>query len=254
MTTANSLQPISTAQQQAIDYIMSQYGVAGASGAAAAGGVDGDASTASLTPEALMLYCQTRLNGIDSQISATMAQQQNASTEQSLIGNLMTEVASYTQQTTNGALKSPADCLQLEQDIEKAVSQIQAIDPGCPELGQLELLHDTVMATGTGPNPSSDPTHGYYNGNSKGLLGVPDGSAPPAGVRNDTDNTLGTGDLQDFTTTLQTIQNSLSSNAALGMVKIQSYMSDRTTAIQLTTSILQAYDDGLEKIADKIGT
>jgi hypothetical protein len=30
-------------------------------------------------------------------------------------------------------------------------------------------------------------------------------------------------------------------------------MSDRTTAIQLTTSILQSYDDGVEKIADNIG-
>ena len=37
------------------------------------------------------------------------------------------------------------------------------------------------------------------------------------------------------------------------MIAIQSNMSDRTTAIQLTTSILQAYDDGLAKIANNIG-
>jgi hypothetical protein len=254
MTTANSLQPLSAAQQQAMYDIMNQDGVAGASGVPATGSVDGSAETASLTPEALMVYCQTRLSGIDSQIQKAMTQQQSITSEQGLISGLMTEIQNDTNASANGVLASPSACLKLEQDIEKVVTQIQATDPGCPQLGQLELLHDTVMATGTGPNPSTDPSHGYYNENTGGLGGAPDGSTAPPNVNDDHDNTLGTGELSGFTTTLQSIDASLGSNAEIGMIQIQSDMSDRTTAIQLTTSILQSYSDGLEKIVDKIGT
>jgi hypothetical protein len=84
--------------------------------------------------------------------------------------------------------------------------------------------------------------------------GAPDGKTPPAGVNSGTDNTISTGEFTDFTNTLNNINSSLSSGAEIGMIKIQSLVSERTTAITLATSTLQSLDDGTQKIVDKIGS
>jgi hypothetical protein len=234
-------------QQQVLYDLMNGDAVSNATGTSATG-TAGDASAATLTPEALMVYCQTRLQGIDSQIQAAMAQQENINSEQNAIGSLLNEVASDTAAAgSNGLMSSPQECQTLEQNLENLITQIQANDPGCSQLGQLELLHDTVMATGSGPSS----THGYYYGGDP--TKPPTGQTPPPNVNDSQDNQFGTNELQNFTATLNQINSSLGSGAELGMIQIQSHMSDRTTAIQLTTSILQSYDDGLSKITDNIG-
>ena len=246
-------QTVTIAQTQALYDMMNGDPVASATGSSAAG-ADGGPSAASLSPEALMIYCQTRLQGIDSQIQTAMTQQQNINMEQNGIGALMTEVSNDTAAAgSNNLLNDPAECQKLEQKIEDLISQIQAKDPGCSQLGPLEQLHDTVMATGSGPypDPVTNQSHGYYYGGDP--TQPPTGQTPPPGVNQSKDNTFGTNELGDFTTSLQSISGSLGQGAELGMIQIQSHMSDRTTAIQLTTSILQAYDDGLSKIVDKIG-
>jgi hypothetical protein len=251
---SSSIQPVNlAAQQKLIDALINGDAVSSASGTSTTG-TDGSAPPAYLTPESLMAYCQSRLQSIDSQVQTAMTQQQNADWEQSNIGGILTEIASDSAATTNGLMNSPQECLKLEQNLETLISQIQQRDPSCPQLGALETLHDTIMATGTGPNPSSDPTHGYYCSNTKGVGGAPDGKTPPAGVNSGTDNTISTGEFTDFTNTLNNINSSLSSGAEIGMIKIQSLVSERTTAITLATSTLQSLDDGTQKIVDKIGS
>jgi hypothetical protein len=240
------------AQQHLIDTLINQA-ASGASGTSTTG-TDGSSPPAYLTPESLMAYCQSRLQSIDSQVQTAMTQQQNADWEQSSIGNVLTEIASDSAAAKNAGMNDPQECLKLEQSLETLISQIQQRDPGCAQLGPLETLHDTIMATGTGPHPSSDPTHGYYCSNTKGVGGPPDGPTAPAGVNDDHDNTIGTNELTDFTNTLNNINSSLSSGAEIGMIKIQSLVSERTTAITLATSTLQSLNDGTQKIVDKIGS
>jgi hypothetical protein len=244
----------SSAQQQALYDMMNGSVTSNEVGGATAAGADGASPDVSLTPEALMVYCQTRLQGIDSQISAAMTQQENINSEQTSIGKLLTEVSndSAAASGSTGLMNNPAECKLLAQNIETLITQIQQDDPGCSQLGQLELLHDTVVASGSGTY--TDPTglfHGYYNGGNP--MGLPGSSTPPPNVNQTADNQFGTNELSNFSATLTTINSSLGGNAELGMIQIQSHMSDRTTAIQLTTSILQSYDDGLSKIADNIG-
>ncbi|HEY5240001.1 MAG TPA: hypothetical protein VIJ22_00985 [Polyangiaceae bacterium] len=246
-------QQIQSAQQQALYDIMNGDLVSSAAGVPSTGGTDGQSPPASLTPEALMVYCQTRLQGIDSQIQAAMAKQQNISIEQSSIGDILGELSNDSALAGNGLMNSPAACQDLEQKLENLITQIQHTDPGCSQLGQLEQLHDAVMATGSGPYTDSlGQQHGYYyQGDPK--ASPPIGHTPPPNVDHSQDNELTAAEITGFTNTLTTINSSLSSGAEIGMIQIQSNMSDRTTAIQLTTSILQAYDDGLSKIVDKIG-
>jgi hypothetical protein len=244
-------QQIQSAQQQALYDIMNGDAVSSTAGVPATGGTDGQSPPASLTPEALMVYCQTRLQGIDSQIQAAMTKQQNISNEQNSIGGILQDLSNDSALAGSGLMNSPQACQQLEQKLEDLITQIQKTDPGCSQLGQLEQLHDTVMATGTGPYADSLGQHGYYYQGDP--TAKPIGQTPPPDVDHSTDNELSAGEITGFTNTLNTINNSLSSGAEIGMIQIQSNMSDRTTAIQLTTSILQAYDDGLSKIVDKIG-
>jgi hypothetical protein len=256
MTTAQSLQPLSVAQQQAMFDMMNESAISNTSGTAATDATsDGSTPPVYLTPQALMVYCQTRLQGIDSQVQTAMTAQQNTNWEQGQIGQILSTLATDSADTTNGAMNNPTECQNIEQSLENLITQIQARDPGCSQLGQLEQLHDSIMATGSGPyTDTGGTTHGYYYGGdpSKPPTG---GTMPPNDVsQSGADNIISTGEFTNFTNTLNNINSGLSSGAELGMIQIQSLMSDRTTAIQLTTSILQSWDDGVQKIADKIGT
>jgi hypothetical protein len=244
-------QQIQSAQQQALYDIMNGDAVSSAAGVPSTGGTDGQSPPASLTPEALMVYCQTRLQGIDSQIQTAMTNQQNISNEQSSIGSILGDLSNDSALAGTGIMNSPSACQDLEQKLENLITQIQTTDPGCSQLGQLEQLHDAIMATGTGPYSDSLGQHCYYYQGQP--VGSPTGPTPPPGVEDSHDNELTAAEITGFTNTLNTINSSLSSGAEIGMIQIQSNMSDRTTAIQLTTSILPAYDDGLSKIVDKIG-
>lgn len=206
-----------------------------------------------LTPEALMAYCQSRLKGIDTQVDAAMTEQQNINWEQSSIGSILQELNADSANLSNGLMTNPAECLKLEQELESLISQIQTKDPGCSQLGALEQLHDSVMATGTGPFPQSDPSHGYYYQSNAAPGALPDGPNPPNGVNDSKDGAIGADEFTDFTNALTQVNSSLNSGAELQMINIQSLMSDRSNAIQLTTSILQSYDDGLSKIAENVG-
>jgi hypothetical protein len=221
--------------------------------------VDPSTAPPTLSPDALMIYCETRLKGIDSQIDAAMVKQENVNWEQQQIQGLLQEIsADQSKVGSDGTLNDPAECQTLEQNIEDLITKIQQRDPGCSVIAQLEQLHDRVMATGTGPYATTDANgntvqHGYYFGNSNEPGQPPNGTIAPIGVRDDHDNTFGGDELTSFTNTLNGMSSDLSSGAELQMISIQSLMSQRTTAIQLTTNILQSYDDGLSKIAGNIG-
>jgi hypothetical protein len=242
-------------QQQALYDLMNGDAVSNATGTSSTA-TDGSSPPAYLTPEALMAYVQSRLQGIDSQVQTAMTQQQNADWEQSNIGSILTEIATDSANTTNGVMNNPQECQTLVQNLQDLITQIQQRDPGCSQLGALEQLHDSIMATGCGPNPPNSTVQGYYCSNTGGVGGAPNGTMQPTNnpPPNGADNTIGTNEFTDFTNTLNNINSSLSSGAELGMIKIQSLMSERTTAITLATSILQSSSDGTQKIVDKIGT
>jgi hypothetical protein len=238
------------AEQQALYDMINSSGVLGLAPTTTADLSDGP--PVFLTPEALMEYCETRLGGIDSQIQAAIAQQHSVNGEQSQIQGLLTDLSNDSAAATNGVMNNPAECQNLAQEFENVITSIQARDPNSPALAQLEKIHDAIMATGTGPyTDSSGVFHGYYSGGDPSAL--PTGTVPPSNVRADTDGTIGTDEFTNFTNALTDVNSSLSSGAEIQMINIQSLMSQRTTAIQLTTNILQAYDDGLSKITDNIG-
>jgi hypothetical protein len=210
--------------------------------------------TQGLSGDALLAYIETKLNDTDGQIKDMLNHQKTVQAEQARIQQLMTEITSLQSKITNqdsngnGTVKDPAAAAKLEQDIEDCINYIQSVDPGSSALGQLRALHDRVMATSTGPHDG----HGYYYGNTAPAGQPPNGQNPPPDVNNDKDGTFGTDELKDFTDTLQGINSDLSSGSQIEMIKLQSMVSDRSTAIQLATNIMQSVHDAEQKTVANI--
>jgi hypothetical protein len=218
------------------------------------------AMPAFITPEGLMAYCQSRMSSIDTQINTAFTQQQNATSIQQILAGVVQQF----QNTANGTGTSNGNltpdkqtCEQLEMSLEQAIAQVQSVDPNSPVIAQLEQLHDAVMATGSGPfQDSNGVTHGYYAGGTTTVGGqvLGTGTSPPA-MSTDTsqDSTISAQEMSAFTGTLTTINSGLNSGSELQMIQLQSLMSQRQTAIELCTNLVQSLGDTTEKIAENIG-
>jgi hypothetical protein len=67
------------------------------------------------------------------------------------------------------------------------------------------------------------------------------------------DNQFGTDELQGYGQALSDAAGSLNSDSELAMVHLESLMSQRQTAVTLTTNLVQSLGDQENKIADNIG-
>lgn len=202
----------------------------------------GDMPIGTYTPEylsadALLAYCGTQMQQIDSQIQKTFADQQKQNLEQQVINQALQVLQGCADGTmdANGKYAPNGDqCRSMEKALEQAISTIEQIDPNASCLQQLKQIHDNIMATGTGPSPG----HGYY-------VGPNDGNPTP-------DSTISSTEMTGFINALQNVGSGLNSDAQLRMINIQSLVSQQQTAVELTTNIMQSLDDSLKKVVENI--
>jgi hypothetical protein len=200
-----------------------------------------------------MAYCQSQLQNIDGQVQTVMTQQQNADSEQSAIGNILADLSNDAAVAGTGLMTDNDECKSLESKLESVITTMQKNDPTNSQLGTLEQLHDAIMATGSGPYTDGNGVfHGFYC--SATQPGTFSGSQAPPTVNNSQDGALSAAEITGFSQTLTNVNSSINQDAQLGMIKVQSLISQQTTAITLTTSIMQSINDATQKIADKIGT
>ncbi len=216
--------------------------------AAAAGGAS---PPAYLTPDAILAYCSSRLQNLDGQVQKLMSQQQGNVDAQQGLATVMDDLTKLQSKSDGSATTDMNGASKLETDLEQVISKMETQDPSNPQLAQLKQLHDTIAASGAGPSNG----HGYYSTSSNRALGAPpNGQAIPSDVPNNSeDGKFSNDEMNDYSNQLKNITNGLSSGAELGMIQIQSLMSQRSTAIQLSTNILQAVDDGTAKIVSNVG-
>ncbi|MDP9037151.1 MAG: hypothetical protein M3O50_20320 [Myxococcota bacterium] len=191
--------------------------------------------TAYLTPDALMVYCQSRLHSIDDQIQGGFATQQLRNRESVDIQKALETFHKYADGT-----ESLSACSEMEQSLKGLIDHLTETDPGFPGLGKLKQTYNSLVFTGTGPA-------GYNSG-----MPVYDGY-PVTGNGKEGDGKIDGAEMQSFVTSLQATVSDLNSGAELQMIQIQSLMSQRQTAIQLTTNLVQSLGDQTNKIAQNIG-
>lgn len=176
----------------------------------------GTQGCAYLTPDSLMTYCQTRLQGIDSQVNEAFAKQQEDNQAQQVLGNLASSPAFA---VPSDAIKSGSDAQARIQAIKDAIEAArQNLDPNSSAWKALtDFEHNSIDKIDTTKDIGTD----QFN------------------------NTVVGG--------LSSIQKDLNSSSELSMINLQSLMSQRQSAIQVCTNLVQSLGDQVSKIAENVG-
>jgi hypothetical protein len=175
---------------------------------------------ASLTPDTLMAYCESRLNSLDSQMDGIFtSQQKNAALTQDV-----NAIASSLNDLPPGT-GTPPTISASAADVANIVSEYQAASTQAAQSGNQELA--TQLST--------DATS----------LQTAAGTSDPASLSGDA--------LSQLTQNLKNYSADLNSNSEMTMITLQSLMSQRQTAIQLTTNLVQSVGDQASSISKNIG-
>ena len=165
-----------------------------------------------LTPDAMLVYCQSRLDGINTQCRDIMTRQEKNSRSQGALGDLQSALVQHQDGYNDAKVHQ-----KLVDAYASAIAQVGANS----ELGK-KLAENRDQWLLAGPN------------------NVPDVETLK-------------GEMDSLITSVKSHQSNLNSNAEIGMIQMQSLMSQRQTAIQLTTNIIQSLNEQANKIVANIG-
>lgn len=201
-----------------------------------------DDSTTTLSPDSLMAYCQSRLGSIDDQARTLFKQQQMNENDMVQIES----VASLFKNYSSADQKDPKIIADMATQLQEAIFNIQGSDPHSSALPKLIQTYNDLVWSTTG-----DPSGGA-GAAAKGPPFIepqtypPDKSTPP-------DMDLSSTEIQGFAQNLSDASSNLNSESELQMIQLQSLMSQRQTAVSLTTNLVQSLGDETSKIAENIG-
>jgi hypothetical protein len=168
----------------------------------------------SLLSSDLFTYCQSQMDTIDNEVDGFFNAQQNNNEIQTGLGNVLSIVQKLqTEATASGGMVNDAT------DVNSAAATLQSLISEYPEgATQLQNALDTLTTNGKGG----------------------------------TDTTVSTSDCASIINTLTNVGTQLSSDNQMQMINLQSAMSDREQAIELTTNILQTVDQSATKVIANI--
>jgi len=162
--------------------------------------------TTNLTPDALMSYCRSRIDALDTSMwSAIHTQKQSIAASEALSG-LMAKLGDIAKDGVHGENRA---------DVKAA---IQAARDALP--------------------PGTDAS----------VTGALDSIEKSVGRDLDGDHMK-----ESVIEPLNAAKQDLSNGAELNMINVQSLMSQRQTAIQLTTNLVQSLNDQINKVAANVG-
>ncbi len=186
-----------------------------------------------LTPDALLTYCEARLNGLDSQIQQDMQSQQTTNADEQDLTSVQSVLSKYAD-----GCKDPGSVTELEKAVHDAIGVIESRDPESPALSGLKSMLSTIQTGQTTLSPLVQDMAQWAKQN---------------GISVDTPDILSAEQVKQLTTTLSQVTSSASSSAELNMINLQSLMSQRQTAVELTTNMMQTLDDTLGKVVSNVG-
>jgi hypothetical protein len=192
-------------------------------------------SSSGLSSDSLLSYCSTQLDSIDGEIDTTMNNDQNATQ----VSQQLQACIETFQQSSSGVTNDSDTCKALESSLGAIITTMQNTDPTNANLGPLIQTYNDMVESGTGPT-STTPY-------------IDEQNYEPTKTANGADNTYGQGEIGGYIQTLQGAASSLDSGSEMNLVQLQSLMSQRETAISLTTNLVQSLGDQANTIAGNIG-
>jgi multidrug efflux pump subunit AcrB len=191
----------------------------GTSGAVEAAPMSSPAPSVSLSPDAVMAYCESRMDSLDTQMNQIMGQQQSNQTATSALDTLANAINSVPGPDS----KTPPKVTMSQQQFNTITAAYQAALSDCPQLESTIYGDATTFSKGISWNKSQTE----YTISSDTLNGL------EQNVKNDASN--------------------MNSNSEMIMINLQSLMSQRQTAVQLTTNLVQSLGDQSSSIAKNMG-
>ena len=192
-----------------------------------------------LTCDALLSYCETRLRGLDEQVQKSFAGQKRANQDSVTLQNLLNSVSNC---LTGGI---PADSASAHHLIRAYQWAINAAGPDTPLGQKLVAARDAFIA-----RVSNDGGAGLH-----AKMNEPDFWSKPLAA--DADKGLVSGcsgeDIKGFVEQIKGFQTEINQGAELGMITLQSLMSQRQMAVQLVTNMVQSLGEMMNKVAANIG-
>ena len=190
---------------------------------------------AALSPESLIAYCSTRLSSLDTQMQEIFNQQtSSAATINSLngISNLLNDL--------------PAPSTGSPPKITMSAAQYK----------QLALAYDTAIEN---LSPTSGTPSQMYKNGVKTPLGhelAVDHDSFSSNIAQDSSGKyeIAASVITNLTQNLKTYNSSLNSDAEMQMINLQSLMSSRQTAVELSTNMLETMSSTDLSIASNLKT
>ena len=195
--------------------------------------------TGNLSPDALMVYLSTRLNGLDDQINTIFNTQQQQQKVQSALAKIQTELDRLDDKSdpntllTMPDLADPNASATADPNAPSAATQT----PGTSEV-EKNINNDIAEIAQIDPNLAQQMSQKL---NEKGfVLFVQDGKY----LSNEVTAT------KDY---IQGLSKDIESRSQMNMIQLQSLMSSRQTAVQLSTNLISALGESSKAIAANIG-
>ena len=167
-----------------------------------------------LTPDALMAYCSSRLRGLDDQVHAAFAQQEKANQDSAVLTKVNINIPDHELDMGNDDDRGT---------VENAIDQLKAAENNVQDPTAKSALQGEI-----------DTLNGYLSDSNNPKIPIDD-------FKKDTSDAV------------QKIQQDINSGAELSMINLQSLMSQRQEAIQLSTNLVQSLGDQANKIAENVG-
>lgn len=184
-----------------------------------------------LTPDALMVYCQTRLRGIDDQVNDKFAKQQKTRDITNAVTNLQNKISEAAAMNTGNGDGILEKDRAIRDEIVAAYDKAIVATEGTPQRDA--LIKERQAFLGDAGNGAADKQH------------VQDGGG---------DGCMERSKLTAMADRIGQVSKEMSSSAELDMIQLQSLMSQRQTAIQICTNLISSLGETSKAIAQKIGS
>jgi hypothetical protein len=192
-----------------------------------------DPGMSGLTPDAMIAYCASQLDDIDTEIAADIDHQKLEIRERAAVNQVK---ASLEKHAPNGPQGGPEmqECVDA---YDQAIATLPPDDPVALELRSRE----TAMETKYGFHPA---THGTYVAGTQYVEYPVDAKLdkPPSSA-----------DWQGDLDSLGNFADTIKSNAEIELLQLNSLVSQRQQAVQLATGMVGKLDDTLENEVRAIG-
>lgn len=184
-----------------------------------------------LTPESLLVYCQSRLGSLDDLIKERFDDQQRRAGDMKLAGEVLALVSTWPEVTEGGGTVKGAHA-EMGNKLMEAYNKA-----GNPELKQrIAAVFEKVVG-----RPMT------ING------GKAEGVVTPENLNPDGIKKMDPTSWQTFVSAqLKTVQDSLSKDGELSMIQLQSMVSQRQLCIQLTTQVMQTIHEASKAAVQNI--